>query len=110
MNAAYGLHGLLFAQPFFFPFFALLSRSLKRNPKQLAYIAGWILFIHAVDIFWLVMPSRDPEGIAFRWTDFTAFFGVGLVAIAYGVSRMRGKLPVPVKDPYIAESIRYRQP
>jgi hypothetical protein len=101
---------LLIVGHFFIPFGALLSRSLKRNPKQLAIVAGWILFIHLVDIFWLVMPSRDPEGIAFRWTDFTAFFGVGLVAIAYGVSRMRGKLPVPVKDPYIAESIRYRQP
>jgi len=101
---------LLIIGHFFIPFGALLSRSLKRNPKQLRVVAYWILFIHAVDIFWLVMPSRDPEGIAFRWTDFTAFFGVGLVAIAYGVSRMRGKLPVPVKDPYIAESIRYRQP
>jgi hypothetical protein len=101
---------LLIIGHFFIPFGALLSRSLKRNPKQLRVVAYWILFIHAVDIFWLVMPSRDPEGIAFRWTDFTAFFGVGLVSIAYGVSRMRGKLPVPVKDPYIAESIRYRQP
>ena len=73
-------------------------------------MAGWILFIHLVDIFWLVMPSRNPEGFSLRWTDVTAFLGVGLVGIAYGVSRLRGKLPVPVKDPYIAESIRYRQP
>ncbi len=51
-----------------------------------------------------------PEGFALRWTDVTAFLGVGLVGIAFGVSRLRGKLPVPVKDPYIAESIRYRQP
>jgi hypothetical protein len=105
-----GVGILLIIGHFFIPFGALLSRSLKRNPKQLAIVAGWILFIHLVDIFWLVMPSRDPEGLALRWTDVTAFFGVGLVGIAYGVSRMRGKLPVPVKDPYIAESIRYRQP
>jgi hypothetical protein len=110
-SAGWALPGvLLIIGHFFFPFFALLSRSLKRNPKQLALIAYWILFIHAVDIFWLVMPSRDPEGWAFRWTDFTAFFGVGLLAIAFGVSRLRGKLPVPAKDPYLAESIRYRQP
>ncbi len=105
-----GVGILLIVGNFFIPFGALLSRSLKRNPAQLAKVAGWILFIHLVDIFWLVMPSRDPEGIAFRWTDVTAFLGVGLVGIAYGVSRLRGKLPVPVKDPYIAESIRYRQP
>jgi len=101
---------LLIVGHFFIPFGALLSRSLKRSPTQLAKVAGWILFIHLVDIFWLVMPSRDPEGIAVRWTDVTAFLGVGLVGIAFGVSRLRGKLPVPVKDPYIAESLRYRQP
>jgi hypothetical protein len=101
---------LLIFGHFFLPFGALLSRSLKRNPKQLAIVAGWILFINFIDIFWLVMPSRDPEGFALRWTDVTAFLGVGLLGIAFGVTRMRGKLPVPVKDPYIAESIRYRQP
>ena len=101
---------LLILGHFFIPFGALLSRSLKRSPRQLAIVAGWILFIHFIDIYWLVMPSRDPEGFALRWTDVTAFLGVGLVGIAFGVSRLRGKLPVPVKDPYIAESIRYRQP
>lgn len=105
-----GVGILLIVGNFFIPFGALLSRSLKRSPTQLAWVARWILFIHLVDIFWLVMPSRDPEGFALRWTDVTAFLGVGLVGIAYGVSRLRGKLPVPVKDPYIAESIRYRQP
>jgi len=101
---------LLIFGNFFIPFGALLSRSLKRNPKQLAVVARWILLIHLVDMFWLVMPSRNPEGFTLRWTDFTAVIGVGLVGIAFGVWRMRGKLPVPVKDPYIAESIRYRQP
>jgi hypothetical protein len=101
---------LLIFGHFFLPFGALLSRSLKRNPKRLALVAGWILFIHLVDIFWLVMPSRNPDGWTLRWTDFTAFLGVGLLGIAFGVSRLRGKLPVPVRDPYIAESIRYRQP
>jgi hypothetical protein len=101
---------LLIVGHFFIPFGALLSRSLKRNPKWLGWVAYWILFIHFVDIYWLVMPSRDPDGFSLRWTDVTAFFGVGLVGIAYGVTRMRGKLPVPLKDPYLAESIRYRQP
>jgi hypothetical protein len=95
---------------FFIPFGALLSRSLKRSPRQLAYVAIWILFIHYLDIYWLVMPSLNPDGLHLHWTDFTAFLGVGLVAIAFGVSRLRGKLPVPIKDPYLAESIRYRQP
>ena len=95
---------------FFIPFGALLSRSLKRSPKQLSIVAGWLLFIHYVDIYWLVMPTLNPDGVHFHWTDLTAFLGLGLLGIAFGVSQLRGKLPVPVKDPYIAESIRYRQP
>ena len=105
-----GVGVLLIFGHFFLPFGALLSRSLKRNPRKLSIVAGWILFIHYVDIFWLVMPSLHPEGFSFHWTSLTAFLGVGLVAIAFAVSRLRGRLAIPVKDPYLAESLRYRQP
>jgi hypothetical protein len=101
---------LLIFGHFFLPFGALLSRSLKRDPKKLRVVAYWILFIHWVDVYWLVMPSLNPEGFALHWTDITAFFGVGLVAVAFTIWRLRGKLPVPVKDPYLAVSIRYHQP
>lgn len=95
---------------FFVPFGALLSRSLKRDPKKLGMVAAFILMVHYIDIFWLVMPTLNVDGFAVHWTHFTAFLGVGLLAIAFGVSRLRGKLPVPVKDPYLGESLRYRQP
>ena len=53
---------------FFLPFGALLSRSLKRNPKQLAAVAVWILLVNYIDIYWLVMPKLHPEGVSFHWT------------------------------------------
>jgi uncharacterized membrane protein YpjA len=95
---------------FFIPFGALLSRSLKRDPRKLSFVAAWILFVHFIDIFWLVMPTLHDDGFSMHWTNFTAFLGIGLVAIAFAVWRLRGRLPVPVKDPYLAESLRYRQP
>jgi hypothetical protein len=95
---------------FFVPFGALLSRSLKRDPNKLGMVAFWILLVHLVDIYWLVMPTFSPEGVAFHWTTFTAFVGIGLLAIAFGVARLRGIYAVPVKDPYLADSLRYRQP
>jgi len=95
---------------FFIPFGALLSRSLKRTPHKLAGVALWILLIHYIDIYWLVMPTLYPDGISLHWTQPLAFIGVGLVAIAVAVSRLRGRLPVPMRDPYLAESLRYRQP
>ncbi len=95
---------------FFAPFGALLSRTLKRDPNKLTWVAGWILLSHAVDIYWLVMPTFSPEGVAFHWTTLTAFVGLGLLTIAFGVWRLRGQYAVPVKDPYLADSLRYRQP
>jgi hypothetical protein len=95
---------------FFLPFGALLSRSLKRNPRKLAIVGVWILLVNYIDVFWLVMPTLHPEGFSMHWTNFTSFLGVGLLAVAFGVSRLRGRLPIPVKDPYLSESLRYRQP
>ncbi len=95
---------------FFVPFGALLSRSLKRTPKRLANVAMWILLIHYIDIYWLVMPTLYPDGATFHWTQPVAFLGVGLVAVAFGMWRLRGRLPVPMRDPYLPESLRYRQP
>jgi hypothetical protein len=95
---------------FLIPFGALLSRSLKRTPKKLAIVGIWILCIHYVDIYWLVMPTLYPEGVSFHWTQPVAFLGVGLVAVAFAMSRLRGRLPVPMRDPYLPESLRYRQP
>jgi hypothetical protein len=95
---------------FFGPFGALLSRSLKRNPQRLVIVAIWILLVHYIDIYWLVMPTLYPDGWSFHWTQPLAYIGVGLVAVAVAVSRLRGRLPVPMRDPYLPESLRYRQP
>jgi hypothetical protein len=95
---------------FVIPFGALLSRSLKRTRSRLALVAFWVLLVHAIDLYWLVMPNLDPEGLVFHWTLVPAFVGVGGVAVAFAVWRIRGQFTVPVRDPYIGESIAYRQP
>ena len=100
---------MIFGQ-FFIPFGALLSRSLKRDPRKLARVAVWILAIHFVDIYWLILPTLTPDSIGFHWTTATAFVGIGLLAISFTIWRMRGRFAVPVKDPYLADSLGYRQP
>jgi len=100
---------MIFGQ-FFIPFGALLSRSLKRDPRKLARVAVWILAIHFVDIYWLILPTLTPDAIGLHWTTLTAFVGIGLLAISFTIWRMRGRFAVPVKDPYLADSLGYRQP
>ncbi len=62
---------------FVIPFFVLLSRDLKRRPGPLAFMAVWVLVVHYVDVYWVVMPRIDPQGPRPHWTDLTAFVGVG---------------------------------
>ena len=100
---------LIFGQ-FFIPFGALLSRSLKRDPRKLAGVGIFILLIHYLDIYWLIVPTLSPESLAFHWTSLTAFLGIGLLAVSFTVWRLRGRFAIPVKDPYLADSLGYRQP
>jgi hypothetical protein len=95
---------------FLIPFGALLSRSLKRNRAKLSFVAVWILVVHFIDVYWLVLPTLSPESLGFHWTTITAFLGVGLLSVAFTVWRMRGRFAIPVKDPYLADSLGYRQP
>ncbi|RKG98669.1 hypothetical protein D7Y13_08035 [Corallococcus praedator] len=101
----------LFWLHFVLPFFTLLSRTLKEKPRLLAVIAVYLLLIHAVDLYWLIWPAFSGEaGPTFHWTLITAFVGVGGVSVGYALFRARGRYTLPVKDPYIAESLRYVQP
>ena len=40
----------------------------------------------------------------------TAFVGVGGLTIAFGLWRIRGHFTVPVRDPYLGDSLAYKQP
>ena len=42
---------------FFVPFFLLLSRDLKRDPRQLAKLALYLIFVRYWDLFWYIVPS-----------------------------------------------------
>jgi hypothetical protein len=93
---------------FVLPFFALLSRDLKRDPRKLSVVAAWLLLVHWVDVHWVIMPHVHQAGPSPSWMDLTAFVGVGAAALAFLVFRMRGAATIPVRDPYLEESLRYQ--
>ncbi len=108
IDGGWGIVGAILAGlHFLVPFFLLLSRDLKRDPRRLAFVAVWQLVLHWLDLYWLVMPHLDAGGPRFSLWDLSAFVGVGGVAVAFAVARMRGTLAVPARDPYLADSLRY---
>jgi hypothetical protein len=92
---------------FIVPFFLLLSRPRKLKPNRIAPVAVWILFIHYVDVYWIVMPQVNTSALP-DWSNLTAFLGVGGLAVAVALFRFSGQFAVPVKDPFLAESLDYK--
>ena len=96
----------LAAGHFLIPFFLLLSRPRKLDPNRIAKVAIWILCVHYIDVYWMVMPQIDPTAIP-DWSNVTAFLGVGGLATAAVLMRWRGKSSLPAKDPFLEESLNY---
>jgi hypothetical protein len=68
---------LLFVLHFAVPFFLLLVRSIKRNPRWLAGLAGLILLMHLVFIFFEVLPAFPPGALIDYWPCLVTPFAVG---------------------------------
>ena len=64
------------------PFVLLLNRPLKRGVRPLAAIAAFVLFMHVLDAWWILVPSfpRPQGGLA--WQDPAAMIGLGGLWVA----------------------------
>ncbi len=95
---------------FVVPFFFLLPRTIKRNTAALAGAAFWLLFVHLLDLYWLVMPNLHPESLAPGLLDGAALLGsIGVFIAAFGWSLRRQAL-VPLRDPRLPESLLFENP
>ncbi|MBX5480507.1 MAG: hypothetical protein IRZ16_01470 [Myxococcaceae bacterium] len=95
---------------FALPFVLLVPRTVKLMPRLLMAIAIWVLFVCMVDVYWMVLPALHEDGPHYSLYNFTAFLGVGGIAAAFAIFRLRGRYLVPVKDPYLVDSLQYLQP
>ena len=81
------------------PFFLLLSRTVKRQMRSLAFVAGALIFMSLVDLFWLVTPAFHPQGPSVHWMDIVAPLGVGGIWMAAFLSQLKNRPLVPLHDP-----------
>lgn len=61
---------------FIIPFLYLIFRAAKRNKTRLAVAAVWVIAMHLVDHYWLIMPNFYRDGIHFHWLDVTCLLAV----------------------------------
>jgi hypothetical protein len=88
------LAGFLLLGNFIGPFLWLLFREVKRSAGTLAAIGLWLLVMHYLDVYWLIMPQLHTGGVRVHWLDLTTLIGVGGVALAYGAWQLRRVPPV----------------
>jgi hypothetical protein len=93
------------------PFLFLLSQKRKKNPVVISLGCIWILFMHLVDIYWIVIPERGPslgKGVFAEgaWVqDIAALFAVfGTMGFLYLRGLAKYSL-YPWRDPRLLESV-----
>ena len=99
---------LLIVFHFALPFALLLSRSLKRNAGALASVAGLMLLMQLLDMFWMIAPDlashgHGPVPLRVHWMDFAAVLGLGGLFLWLFTRRLRGAALLPVGGPEVRE-------
>jgi hypothetical protein len=73
----------LFLLKFAVPFFLLLQRDVKRNPRALASVAALVLGMHLVYQYYQVQPPFLALDLAEHWMDFLTPVAIGGLWLAY---------------------------
>ena len=90
---------------FFVPFLLPLPNPGKRKPAYLCGMAVWILLMHMLDIYVVVLPALHKAGVVVSWMDFACLAAIGCTVAAVFLKRL-GDAPLwPLRDPRLPQSI-----
>lgn len=92
---------------FAIPFFALITRDAKGDPRRLGRVAALVLVAHALDLYWLLFPALG-EGPAFGWEEAAAAAFFLAAGFAWISREMRRGEDMPVGDPFLEEGLEFR--
>jgi hypothetical protein len=89
------------------PTLALFVRAVKRSALLLGALGAWLLAMHYVDVYWLVLPERTPGQVAPHWLDLATLAAVTGATVATAVWRRGAEPAVPERDPRLPEALAY---
>ena len=91
---------------FALPFALLLSRPLKRNAKRLALVAGLMLAMQLLDLYWLIGPDLLTQGhghapLVVHWMDLAGVLGLGGLWLFLFARQARARPVLPLGEPAV---------
>lgn len=89
------------------PFLLFMSKWVKRNMPAHCLMVIWALFMHYVDLYWLIMPNVNPHGVHPALVDATTFLAIGGIYVAALVRRASSYDLYPTSDPRLSESLHF---
>jgi hypothetical protein len=87
------------------PFLLLLSRAVKRHGETLLKVAATLLFLRAVDLWWLIAPELHQDGIVVSWLDVLLPLSLGSLWLGGFVWQLRKRAILPIHDPQFDEAL-----
>jgi len=100
MQGTWGRVGLLLVLlNFALPFFLLLFRNVKRRTRSLLIVAGLVLLMRLVDMYWMVLPAFGGGDVQLTWMNLVLPFGLGAVWFAFFTCQLQQQPILPVHDP-----------
>ena len=96
----------LVAGRFFLPFPILLMQFVKKNPKYLCMVAGWILCMQALDLYVIVLPACEAGGLSTILFAISSIVGIGGLVAWLFLKKLGETNLFPTRDPRLAESIK----
>ena len=92
---------------FVIPFFALITKPAKMDPRRLVFISIWLLVAHAIDIYWIVMPVYSPDHAVFALSELAFIvLSVGIVLTVFA-HKAKGNNMVPIGDPKLQRGLEF---
>jgi hypothetical protein len=103
-------YGLIFFH-WLFPFLGLLSRHVRRRPTLVFAWAIYLLLLHFIDIYWIVMPEAGVQFGGATGVMTSLLMTVGMIGLYAGgilwFVRCNQVKVLAVRDPRLTESLAF---
>jgi hypothetical protein len=90
---------------FVLPFMVLISRGAKRNLKTMKIMAIWLLIMHWVDLYWVIMPNFTDNVWGSIWIDLGTMLTISGFGLWYLWKKLASQPVIPINDPKLEASI-----